>query len=358
MYYTTILQFHQQKKYKKSPVRETQGEIALRKDEAVVRIVGKLDLLYGDFLEQHKVREIIEEVLYDYELVPMTRELVVQNNMQDKILLYLASKKLDGLSIRTLESYSRHLNRFSYCVQKNVEDVVAMDIRVHLANYAKTGVKNSTIATETDILRGFFQWLEDEEYIQKSPMRKIKTPKVEKRVREALTKEEFETLRLGAKTLRQKALLELLYATGCRLEEIEKTNKTDVDWQKLQMRVIGKGDKERTVFINATAQVHIRKYLMSRLDECDALFVTERKPIRRMGRRSIQREIDKIMEQSGLQKNVFPHLIRHTFATHMINAGMPLNVLQEILGHDSPETTLIYANIDNKTIEHEYRKYS
>jgi len=330
----------------------------LRKDEATIRIIGKLDLAYGDIFDQRKVRMIVEEVLYDYELVPMSKELALLDNMNDKIMLYLATKKLDGLSIRTLESYSRHLNRFSNHIRKNVEDITAMDVRLHLANYAKTGVKNSTLSTETDILRGFFRWLEDEEYILKSPMRKIKTPKVEKRTRQALTKEEFEILRGGAKTLRQKALLELLYSTGCRLEEVENMIKADIDWQRLQMNVIGKGNKERTVYINATAQVHLRKYIMSRTDECDSLFATERQPIRKMGRRAIQREINKIMEQSGLNKNVFPHLIRHTFSTHMINAGMSLNVLQEILGHDSPETTLIYANVSNKTIEHEYRKYS
>lgn len=189
-------------------------------------------------------------------------------------------------------------------------------------------------------------------------MRKIKTPKIEKRVREALTKEEFETLRTGAKTLRQKALLELLYSTGCRLEEVENMKKSDIDWQRLQLNVIGKGNKERTVFINATCLVHLRKYLMSRLDDNEALFVTERAPLKYLGRRAIQREIDKIMHQSGLEKNVYPHLIRHTFATHKINAGMSLNVLQEIMGHDSPDTTLVYASIDNSTVEHEYRKYS
>ena len=137
-----------------------------------------------------------------------------------------------------------------------------------------------------------------------------------------------------------------------------KGGKSYKDWQRLQLKVIGKGNKQRMVYVNATAQVHLRKYLMSRLDESPALLVTERKPYTKMGRRAIQREIDKIMEQSGLQVNVYPHLLRHTFATHMINAGMSLNVLQEILGHDSPDTTLVYASIDNKTIEHEYRKYS
>lgn len=327
-------------------------------NEATIKIVSRLDQLYGNLIDQQRVRQIVEDVLYGYDLSPKETLPATLDNMGDKILLYLATKKVDGLSSRTIESYGRHLGRFSRSMRKNIEDVTAMDVRIYLANYSKTGVKNTTIATETDILRGFFKWLEDEEYISKSPMRKIKTPKVEKRIREALTKEEFETLRTGAKTLRQKALLELLYSTGCRLEELENMKKSDLDWQRLQLKVIGKGNKERMVYINATAQVHLRKYLMSRLDDSPALLVTERKPYTKMGRRAIQREIDKIMEQSGLQINVYPHLIRHTFATHMINSGMSLNVLQEILGHDSPDTTLVYASIDNRTVEHEYRKYS
>lgn len=189
-------------------------------------------------------------------------------------------------------------------------------------------------------------------------MRKIKSPKVEKRIREALTKEEFEILRTGAKTYRQKALLELLYSTGCRLEEVEQMKKQDIDWQRLQIRVIGKGNKERIVYLNATAQVHLRKYFMNRLDDCDAVFVTERNPIKFMGRRAIQREMKKIMKQSGLKKNVYPHLIRHTMATHLLNSGMDLSVLQEILGHTDPSVTLIYAKNSNIKIEQEYRRLS
>lgn len=330
----------------------------MKSQEAVIRIVSKLDKMYPSSFDLARVRQAVESILYDYEVNTKITALAVMDNMEDRILMYLATKKIDGLSKKTIEAYGRHLGRFARTMRKNAEDITTMDIRIFLANYSKTGIKNSTLASETDILRVFFKWLEDEEYINKSPMRKIKTPKIEKRVREALTKEEFEVLRTGAKTLRQKALLEVLYSTGSRLEEIEKMNKVDIDWQRLQLRVIGKGNKERTVYINATAQVHLRKYIMSRLDECDSLFVTERKPIRRMGRRAIQREIDTIMKQSGLAKNVYPHLIRHTMATHMHNAGMSLTVLQEILGHDSPDTTLIYASIDNRTIEHEYRKYS
>ncbi len=330
----------------------------MNSQEAIVRIIGKLDLAYGDVFDQKVVRSILEEVLYKYELTPKETSLALLDDMDDKMMLYLATKKIDGLSKRTLESYGRTLRRFSTYMRKDVNQVSTMDIRIYLAEYAKTGVKNSTIAGATDILRGFFGWLEDEEYINKSPVRKVKTIKTEKRIRQALTKEEFEILRGGAKTLRQKALLELLYSTGCRLEEIETMNKSDIDWQKLQINVIGKGNKERTVYISDIAKVHLKKYLMSRLDDCEAVFVTTRRPIKFLGRRSIQKEIKTIMKQSGLKKNVYPHLIRHTFGTHMLNSGMSLTVLQEIMGHESPDVTLIYSRINNQSIEHEYRKYS
>lgn len=330
----------------------------MKNQEAVIRIVGKLDLIYGDVFDQAKVREVIEGILYDYDITTKETSLAVLDNMNDMILMYLATKKTEGLADSTLKNYGRYLGKFSNHMRKNVEDITTMDIRIYISERSKENIKNTTIANITDILRSFFTWLEDEEYIKKSPMRKIKSIKIEKRLREALTKEEFETLRTGAKTLRQKALLELLYATGCRLEEIETMKKQNIDWQNLRITVVGKGNKERTVYINATCQVHLKKYFMSRMDETDAVIVTERQPIRKLGRRAIQIELNKIVEQSGLQKNVYPHLIRHTMATHLLNSGMNLNVLQEILGHDDPGTTLIYASVNNKSIEHEYRKYS
>lgn len=330
----------------------------MKNQEAAIRIVSKLDMMYPGAFDQARVRQAIEGILYDYDVNTKCTALAVLDNMGDMILMYLATRKTEGLSNTTLKSYGRTLGKLADYMRRNVEDITTMDIRVYLANFGKTGVKNTTVATTTDIIRGFFNWLEAEEYIQKSPMRKIKSPKIEKRLREALTKEEFEVLRGGAKTLRQKALLELLYATGCRLEEVEQMKKQHIDWQRLQIKVIGKGNKERVVYINATCQVHLRKYLMSRLDDNPAVLVTERKPIKFMGRRAIQREIDKISEQSGLEVNVYPHLLRHTFATHRLNSGMSLPVLQEILGHDDASTTQVYAQISNTEVEHEYRKYS
>lgn len=329
----------------------------MKSQEAAIRITSQLGMMYPS-IDQQMVRQLIEGVLYDYDVTDKETSLAVMDNIEERTFMYLATRKTEGLSDNTLKGYGRTIGRFARHIRKNVEDITAMDIRIYIANRSKEDLKNTTLANDTDILRGFFNFLEDEEYIHKSPMRKIKTPKVEKRLRQALTKEQFATLRIGANTLRQKALLELLYSTGCRLEEVEQMKKQDIDWQTLQIRVIGKGNKERIVYINADCKVHLRKYLMSRLDESDAVFVTERKPIKFMGKRAIQREIDVIAGQSGLQLNVFPHLLRHTMATHLLNSGMSLNILQQILGHDDPSTTLVYAELDNNTVENEYRKYS
>ncbi len=330
----------------------------MKHDEATMRIISKLDLLYGETINTGRVRKIIEEVLSDYEINEMSTALAVIDNMNDMIMLYLATKKTEGLSDNSINQYSLHLRNFADNMRKNVQDITTMDIRVFLAKYGQTVEKNNTIATKTTIIRGFFNWLFNEEYITKNPMNKIKTIKVEKRIREALTKEEFEILRTGCKTLRQKALLEVLYATACRLDEVENMKIADIDWNRLQLRVIGKGNKERVVYLSAVAQVHLTKYLQSRKDNSNALFLTERTPHKNIEAGAIQREIKKIMKQSGLQKNVYPHIIRHTAATHLLNAGMNVTVLQEILGHESLDTTMIYGKISNSAVENEYRKCS
>lgn len=329
----------------------------MRKDEVIIRIVGKLDLVYGDVINQQDVKLILEEVLYDYDVKPKETALVPLNNMKDMIMLYLTSKKIEGLSDKTIENYGRNLFKFSNDIMKNVEDITAMDIRMHLANYAKTGVKNTTIATRTDILRGFFGWLQNEEYIAKNPMNKVKTIKAESRERKPLTYEEMEILRRGCKTLRQKSLLEVLYSSCVRLEELVNINISDIKWHENEFSVIGKGNKQRTVYFNTRAKIYLQEYLNSRDDNSPALFVTERVPIKRLERRGVQREIKKIQKQSGIRTNVFVHKLRHTGATHMAQKGIPIEIISKFLGHDSIETTKIYVKTSQSSIQHEYKKH-
>ena len=329
----------------------------MKNEELIVRIIGGLESEYPNMLDQQKIKRLIEEVLYDYEVSEKTKSLVPQNDISCRLNIFLASKKIDGVSNSTLKSYYQQIMRFSNFIQKNLEDVNSMDIRMYLAHYMKTGVKNSTIATATWILKSFFSWLEIEEYITKNPMKKIKQIKTESSMRESLSHEEIEKIRDSFEDIRSECLFEFFYSSGCRLDEVVKLNKEDVDWNRLCIKVLGKGNKERFVYLNATAKYHLEKYLISRKDDCEALFVTKRKPIRRMGNRAIQREFKKMGELAGVKRAVFPHLIRHSMATTLVNMGVDLNSVQKLLGHQDLSTTQIYGKLCDQNAENEFRKH-
>mgnify|MGYP000877801518 CR=1 FL=1 len=326
------------------------------KEEIIIKVLDKASA----FLNQENIQElrnILEEELYNCTISPTCTALSVINDMPGRVMLFLAAKKLDGCSKITIENYARILQKFCGVVHKDVEQIDSMDIRRYLALYSKSGVKNSTLATIISCLKSFFGWLENEEYITKSPMRKIKNIKVEKRVRKALTREELEMLRDACRSLREKALVEFFYSTGCRLDEVQKLNIADVDWNSGKAMVIGKGDKERPVYLNARAILHLTKYLTSRSDNNTALFVGSRKPHERLGRRAIERTFTSLGELAGISKAVYPHLLRHTTASTMLQNGASLAEVQHYLGHDSPTTTQIYAEMDTQTIKMSHLKH-
>lgn len=276
-------------------------------------------------------------------------------DLQEKISLYLSAKRLDGLSNTTIENYKLELRLFSDKVKKKTQDITAADIRVYLGNL--NHLKMSTIGTKLSVLKSFFAWLSAEEIIQKDPTAKLKSPKTEKRLPKALTIEELEMLRESCKTIRQRAFVEVMYATGCRLAEVQQLNRKDINIQNMSTNVIGKGNKEREVYLSFKALFHLKKYLNSRADGCEALMVTERKPFHRLSKRGIQREIANIAKNAGLEKKVSPHVLRHTFATLTLNNGAELVAVQELLGHSSPETTLRYARITEERKHEQHKKY-
>ncbi|MCD3194267.1 tyrosine-type recombinase/integrase [Clostridium botulinum C] len=329
-------------------------------EEAVIKILGKLTVKFPeldmDLQKQIMIRNIIEEVLYDYDVIPKETS-IVASDITDKLKMYLAIKKLDGLSILTLKNYKREIERFAQTIIKPVNTVTTMDIRMYLSYICKDK-KESTLANKIAILKSFFAWLEDEELIIKNPTKKIKSPKVGKRLRNSLTLEELELLRNACKSLREKALLEFIFATGCRLSEVKNIKIRDINWNELNLNVIGKGNKQRTVYFTVKAKIFLEKYLNNRNDNCPYLFVTTRKPHKQLGGRSIQLEINKIATRAGLNKSVYPHLLRHTFATVALNNNMPVTVIQKLMGHESVDTTMIYAELDNSTLKQEYKKLS
>lgn len=273
----------------------------------------------------------------------------------EKIDLFIASKNLEGLSKGTLKNYLLDLNKFANSVKKKVQDITSADIRVHLAGFSH--LKMSSLGRKLTVLKSFFGWLASEEIIQRDPTVKLKPPKTEKRLPKALGIVELEMLRESCKTDRQRAFIEILYATGCRLSEVQGLNINDINQQTMSCKVIGKGNKEREVYFSFKAMYHLNKYLKSRLGECEALMATERKPYSRLSNRGIQREIAKIAKTAGLEKKVSPHVLRHTFATLTLNNGAELVAVQELLGHSSPETTLRYARITEERKREQHKKY-
>lgn len=326
------------------------------KEELIIRVLTKA----SNFMSEEQVknlRMVLDEELYHYTITSECTDLVITENMPGKVMLFLAAKKLDGMSIHTIKNYGFILRRFCNTIHKDIEQITSMDIRMFLALRSKEGLKNSSMAATIAALKSFFSWLENEEYIIKSPMRKIKNIKCEKRLRKALSREELEMLRDAAKKLREKALLELFYSTGCRLDEIQKLNISDIDWNNNQVRVIGKGNKERIVFLNARARIHLKKYLRSRKDTRPYLFVGERSPHERLGRRAIERTFGDLGTKAGINREVYPHLIRHTTATHMLQGGATLEEVQAYLGHDSPATTQIYTTVSNDAVKQSHLKH-
>ena len=307
--------------------------------------------------QARQLRVVLENELYQYDLQQATLSLVPVNNIMDKVKLYLACKKLDGLSESTLNSYRRILYKFSRVMQKDLETIDVMDIRVYLAMHTKSGLKNSSIATLISVLKSFFVWLENEEYLKKSPMRKIRNIKTNKYIRKALTPEELEMLRDACLSQRDKAIVEFFYSTGCRLDEAQQLDKKHIDWSTGKITVLGKGKKERIVFLNAKSKVHLWKYIELRSDNNDALFVCERQPHGKLGRRTFQTIFNELGKRAGINKDVYPHLIRHTMATNMLNNGASLAEVQKYLGHTSPASTQIYAQLDNEVMQQSHKKH-
>ena len=309
-------------------------------------------------IDQTALRRILEDTVACYD-IKIKEGLGAPSDLTERIDAYLACRRLDGMSEATLMNYRYHLNRFARFVQKRTTTITTTDIRDYLADLVATRkLKNSTLETEKSILKAFFGWLEEEEYIVKSPAKRIRPTKTEKRVRRSLTLEELELMRDACRTPRERCMLELFFSTGVRLAELHRMNVSDFDWANNSVHVIGKGNKERVVYFSDKAKVHIKKYLAIRGSFKDpALFITSKSPHARMGRRSIEIEIARIAERAGLDKRVFPHLLRHSFATQGAKSGMSLQALHDLLGHSSINTTMVYVDEDPETAAYQHKRY-
>lgn len=273
------------------------------------------------------------------------------------IELFLSAKRLEGCSERSLRYYSSTLSRFSSVVVKSAHDMTSDDIRDYLADYSKDGrVGRVTVDNVRRVISSFFSWLEEEDYIYKSPVRKIKKIRSPRVLKPVYSDETLEALRDSCEEMRDLAIVDLLSSTGIRVGELVRLDRDDIDFDARECVVYGKGDKERRVYFDARAKMHLLSYLDCRFDDSPALFVSLHKPFRRLGISGVEARLRKLGDGAGLQR-VHPHKFRRTLATRAIDKGMPIEQVQVLLGHSKIDTTLCYAMVDQDNVKRSHRKF-
>ena len=271
--------------------------------------------------------------------------------------LFLDAKKIEGCSERTLKYYQVTIEHLLSNIQTPIRKITTDELRGYLVEYQK--INNCSKVTVDKVRRNissFFSWLEEEDFILKSPMRRIHKIKTKTVVKETISDESIEKLRDGCHEIRDLAMIDLLYSTGIRVGELVKLNIQDIDFEQRECVVFGKGDKERKVYFDAKAKIHLKKYLEERVDNNPALFVTLDAPFDRLKISGVEIRLRKLGRSLSLDR-IHPHKFRRTMATRAIDKGMPIEQVQKILGHSQIDTTMQYAIVNQKNVKSSHQKY-
>jgi integrase/recombinase XerD len=270
---------------------------------------------------------------------------------------YQQDKKIEGYSPLTLKTYCFQYNLLlRFFGNIDMREITTDKLKEYLIQEGEH-LKASSLGHRVRCIKSIFKWTHEEGYIPKNPAAKLKEPKLGKRIPKFLSDLEIEHLREACHTTMEKALFEFFYSTGCRIGEVVKLNRDDIDFHSNSVIVHGKGDKEREVYFNTRCSIWLKRYLDQRDDDESCLFITERRPKRRMSIDNLRYIIKRISNRAGIKKSIHPHQLRHSYATHMMNNGAPLEVIQSLLGHEKSETTKIYAQLSGKLRQDFYSKY-
>ena len=325
------------------------------KNELITDIVQQM-LPYLDNLQTKKLQQVLEHALFRYEII----EAVASSNDGDSVNLvniFIAAKRIEGCSEKTLKYYQTTIVAMIAAVNKSVRHIQTEDLRFYLTQYQKKNQSSRvTIDNIRRILSSFFSWLEDEDHILKSPVRRIHKVKTGTNIKETYNDEELEKMRDNCTELRDLAIIDMLASTGMRIGEMVLLNRIDINFAERECVVFGKGDKERLVYFDARTKLHLQNYLDSRIDNNPALFVTIRAPYKRIQIGGIEVRLRKIGKMLGITK-MHPHKFRRTLATMAIDKGMPIEQLQQLLGHKRIDTTLQYAMVKQSNVKIAHKKY-
>ncbi|MBO6285280.1 MAG: tyrosine-type recombinase/integrase [Bacilli bacterium] len=302
------------------------------------------------------LKSVLEAHLRGKTIVPSEEEKEAPENAT-VIERFISAKKIEGCSEKSLLYYEKTLATLFESIGKGYRQVTTDDIRCYLATYhEKREVSKVTIDNIRRILSSFFGWLEEEDYIIKSPARRIHKVKSTLIVKNTYTDEDLETMRDSCQNVRDLAIIDILSSTGMRVGELVKLKKADIDFNERECIVLGKGDKQRTVYFDARTKIHLLGYLESRKDDNESLFVSLRKPYKPLQVGGVERLIKKLGATANIKK-AHPHKFRRTLATGAIDKGMPIEQVQHLLGHKRIDTTLMYAMVKQANVKASHRKY-
>ena len=305
--------------------------------------------------QTERLQEVLQHTLFDYEVTKIEneKEISEQNYME----LFLSAKRIEGCSEKSLKYYKATIEMMIATIGKSVKHIDTSDIRRYLTEYQeKKKSSKVTIDNIRRILSSFFSWLEDEDYILKSPVRRIHKVKTGTNIKDTYSDEALELMRDNCTEPRDLAMIDMLASTGMRVGEMVLLNRNDIDFNERECIVFGKGNKERVVYFDARTKIHLQNYLNSRTDDNLALFVSLKAPHERLKIGGIETRLREFGKQLGLHK-VHPHKFRRTLATMAIDKGMPIEQLQQLLGHRKIDTTLQYAMVKQSNVKIAHRKY-
>ena len=313
-------------------------------------------LPYIDNAQMKQLQQALENVLQNYEITGSDTGYAEEDN-QTLLAAFLSSKRIEGCSEKTLKYYRTTLETMLASLEKNVRRVFTEDLRTYLTEYQnRNQCSKVSIDNIRRILSSFFAWLEDEDYIVKSPVRRIHKVKTATCIKETYTDEDLERMRDNCENLRDLAIIDMLASTGMRIGEMVLLNRRDVNFNERECVVFGKGDKERVVYFDARTKLHLQEYLEGRQDKNPALFVSLKAPYERVKIGGIETRLREIGKKLNIIK-VHPHKFRRTLATMAIDKGMPIEQLQRLLGHQRIDTTLQYAMIKQSNVKIAHKKY-
>jgi site-specific recombinase XerD len=322
------------------------------------KLIAEIQASMARILSTSQMDELSQVLMHKMRNVQILEQMPSNSQDNGELLeIFIAAKRIEGCSEKSLDYYSATVNMMFTKICKPLREISTDDLRVYLAEYQKE--RNSSKVTIDNIRRIFsslFGWLEDEDYILKSPVRRIRKIKTEKTIKETFSDEGLELLRDACDEIRDLSIIDLLTSTGMRVGELVQLNREDINFHERECVVFGKGGNERLVYFDARAKIHLLNYLESRKDSNSALFVSLSVPYSRLLIGGVETRLREIGKRADLQK-VHPHKFRRTLATRAIDKGMPIEQVQRLLGHVKIDTTMHYAMVNQVNVKNSHRKF-